>query len=84
MTEEQMQNITAKAYSMSLQINYNNLELATLSNFVNGFGRVASGTKAYEKALNLSLIKNDGKPPDGLADALIREYERRVAAGTFV
>lgn len=71
-------------YVLRLQHTYDNLELAILTNFANGFGRVSSGTEAYEKALGLDLIKNDGTPRPGLLEALTYEVNRRVAAGTFV
>jgi len=70
-------------YVLRLQHTYDNLELATLGNFVSGFGRVTIGTKAYEKALDLDLVKEDGTPRPGVQQALIYEYERRVAAGAL-
>ncbi len=83
MTVDQMQKMMAAVYAVTLQGDYNNIELAILNNFVNGFGRVASGTEAYKKALGLSLIHADGHPHDGLADAVAYEVNRRVADGTF-
>ena len=84
MTEAQMQQTMAAVYTITLQNSYDNMELAILNNFVNGFGRVGVGTDAHTKARSMSLIRDDGLPHEGLADAVAREVDRRVADGTFI
>lgn len=82
MTESQMYKAASVVFAIALRT-YDNTNLAVLSNFVNASGRVEVGTDAYAKALGLSLIRQDGTPQDGLADALVAEVRRRMDTGTF-
>jgi len=64
---------------------FDNFTLGTFNNAIQSFGKIDKNNKSYEKALELSLINEDGMPYDLeiVKDASAFEVNRRVTENRF-